>query len=313
MSGVLNVITTLGSIGNFGSVAPLRIGNMTLAGMEVPSLLRRGGEQQVVCTWLPGGARTIQSMGDNPSRLTLAGMFVGPNALPRAEQMMAMRIAGAPVQFSVSRISATVVITQFEYSLRDKGALCPYELVLEILPSLSAAIGSVSSLSSLVGSDLAKSITSISATIGNVSQAAQTMIAQTQTIIGQVTPLASLVGLGGPLAKVSDSLQTANVLAQDGTNFANIPSVAANLAVNLQTASGALMDTISQTGGSLAGISAAAPVGSLVSDGPSLLAATGQAGALAGAVQTGALVNRAVGNAVLAGSSATLPVPAIHA
>ena len=73
------------------------------------------------------------------------------------------------------------------------------------------------------------------------------------------------------------------------------------------------MTTIGSASDSLSGIGAAAPAGELVADGPSLIAATGQAGVLAGAVQIGALINRASGNAALATSSASLPVPIVHA
>ncbi len=313
MSGALNTITTLSSLGFIGNSAPVQLGSMTLAGVEVPSLLRVDGEQFLAVTTLPGGARTIQALGDNPASLTLSGLFVGPSALQRAEQMQAMRRAAAQIRLSVSRISTAVVVKSFSYTIRDKGSVCPYQITLEIMPSLSAAADSIASLTSLVGSDLASAITSVTGTLSDVAQTAQTAIAQTQTIIGQVTPLASLVGLGGPLSKVGNALSTANVLAQASTNFAAIPSSAATLVSSLGTAGASLMDTIAQSGGSLSGISAAAPSGAFVSDGPSLAAATGYAGVLAGAVQAGALVNRASGNAALATSAASLPAPAVHA
>ena len=312
MSGVL---TAIGSLGFAGNSAPVTIGGVTLAGVEVPSVLRIGGEQQLVVTQLPGGGRTIQAMGDCPARLTLAGMFIGPGARARAVLFEQMRTAGAPVSLSLSSISLLVVLQAFSYDLAEKGAVLRYELVVEVLPAVaSAATRTVSNLSALVGSDIGSALTSIAGTITNVSAYATTAIAQAQTVAGQLQPVATLIGLGGPLAKANTALQGAAVLAQAGSDIGSIPSSAASLVGGLQSSGASLMDTISQSGGSLLGIQdAAGGSGNLVSGASALTAATAQAGLLAGAVSTGALVNRAIGNAALATGAASLPVPLVYA
>ena len=315
VSGVIGALTVLSSIGFAGSAAPVTIGNMTLSGTEVPSIVRVEGEQNLSVVTLPGGSRSIQAMGDNPSRLTLAGMFIGPGAQQRAEQMLAMRKAGAQIRLTVLRISAVVVVVaSFSYTLQDKGAVCPYQLTLEVLPTLAApASGTTANLSTLVGSDIATAITTVASVVSDIATYARTAAGISQNVAGQLQPVASLIGLGGPLAAASDRLSTVGLLSQVGQNFASVPSSAAVMTAGLNAAGASLMTTIGNASVSLSGIGAAAPAGELVADRASLVAAAGHAGILAGAVQVGALVNRASGNAALATSAASLPVPIVHA
>ena len=311
MSGtLLNIETAIGSLGRASASSPVRLGSLTLSGVEVPDVLRIGGEQTLVVHKLPGGDRFIQAMGNDPDRLTLAGRFIGPTAQSRAQQVEAMRRNGTAQTFAAAGISVLVLIMAFSYDYQQKGAWLPYTLVLEILPQVATSSSlSSSSLSSLVGSDLAGAITSVTATLGTVSTYATNVLGQVTSVTGQITPIATLVGAGGFLAHAQDSLTLASGVATAGVNLASAPAAAASLTGNLQSAGTSLMSTISSAGGNLVGISAAAPSGSIVSDAPSLAAASANAGALTAAVTTGGYVNRSLDNAALStGASPALPV-----
>ncbi len=315
MSGslLLNLETAIGSLGRSNASSPVTLGSMTFAGFEVPDQLRVGGEQTLVVHKLPGGDRVIQAMGNDPDRLTLSGRFIGPTAQSRAQQVEALRRGGAPQKFGIAGLSMRVLVMAFSYDYQQKGAWLPYTLVLEILPQVATSSSlSSSSLSSLVGSDLAGAITSVTATLGSVSAYAQNVLGQVTSVAGQITPIATLVGAGGFLAHAQDSLTLASGVATAGVNLASAPAAAASLVGNLQSAGSSLMSTISSAGSNLVGISAAAPSGSLVLDAPSLAAASANAGALAAAVTTGGYVNRTLDNAALA-NGATPAAPVIHA
>ena len=314
MSGALNTLATISSLGFAGRSAPVTIGSLSLGGTEVPSVVRIEGEQQLVTTTLPGGSRIVQCMGPNPASIRFAGMFIGPGAQQRALLLAQMRDAGAAVALSVAQLSMTVVIASYGYELRNKGATVSYELTVQVLPSQATTSSTnSSSLSALVGADTAAAINNISATVADASTYATTAIAQTQNQISQFLPLASLVGLGGPLARASNYLSAANVIAADGQNFAAIPSSAATMIVNLQGAGNSLMASIGQSSDALTGLQSAAAPGDLFADPASLSAAVGYSEVLSSSVQAGSLVNRALANASLATSAASLPSPVVHA
>lgn len=314
MSGTLQAIeTAIGALGTFGASGPVVIGSLTLTGYEVPDVLRVGGEQDLIVHKLPGGARVIQAMGADPASLTLAGKFMGATAATRARQLQAMRDAGTQVSFTAAGIALQVVVASFTYDYGTRGFVIPYTVTLEIVPQLGITSSlSSASLSSLVGTDLAGAITSVTATLGTVSTYSTNVLGQVSSVTGQITPIATLVGAGGFLAHAQDSLTLASGVATAGVNLASAPAAAASLIGNLQSAGSSLMSTISSAGGNLVGISAAAPSGSIVTDAPSLAAASANAGALAAAVTTGGYVNRSLDNAALA-TGATPAAPVVHA
>ena len=314
MSGTLqNIETAIGALAGFGSSGPVTVGPLTLSGFETPDVLRVGGEQNLAVHKLPGCQRVLQAMGADPARLTMSGKFMGGSAPSRARQLQALRDAGAQVAFSAAGLSLQVVVAACSYDFTVMGFVIPYEVTLEVVPQIGVASSlSSSSLSSLVGSDLAGAITSVSATLGSVSAYASSVLGQVTSVTGQITPIANLVGEGGFLASAQNSLTVASGVATAGVNLASAPAAAASLTGNLQSAGSSLMSTISGAGGNLVGISTAAPAGSIVSDAPSLVAASANAGALAAAVTTGGYVNRTLGNAALS-TGATPGAPVVHA
>lgn len=295
----------IGAVGRSGATAPVVIGGMVLTGLEVPDALVVGGRQNLVVHRLLGGGRVIDALGNDPDRLTLHGRFVGPEAQARAQAVERMRMAGAPVAFSAAGIGCQVWVAQFSYAYEARGAICAYRLVLE-RPSAAvsgAGSGGGATASALLGEDLGSALSSVTSAINGISSGAYVLSGQLGTVVGQVTPLATVLGAGGALASVTTALSATNALAQTGVNLASAPGSVSSVLSGLATAGVGLGAALTQTGDNLEGIS--------VENGAALATVTANAGLASAAADAGGLVNRAAANTALAGGvSASLPLVA---
>ncbi len=304
-----NIEAAIGGIARGFASAPVQIGLVTLTGVEVPSELVVAGQQQTVIHRLPGGDRVINSFGVDPAPITLAGMFTGPDTASRYQALEAMRLAGAPVQLLAAGLALQAVVVGFRYTIRERGAVVPYEITVEIVPQLASALSTAgtSVLSGLIGSDAASALTSVTSTIGDASSYVAGLTAQATAILGDAVPVASLVGAGGPLAAVSSGLTAASALSGAGTGLAGSPAALSGFVTAMQGAGSGLMTTIAGADASITGIGGSAANG-VCSDAASLQEVTAQAGVLAGATEAGGFVNRA-----LAGASTTgVAAPVVH-
>lgn len=301
---LLNIETMLGSLSRLGATAPVRIGSVTLTGMEVPSGVTFGGQQQIVIHRLPGGDRVIDLGGNDPNRIEMQGIFLGPSAQARAKALDQIRRAGQIVPLEVAGLSLRVYVQAYRYTYEAKGAICRYFMVLE-LPgeALNASSTSTSALSGLIGDDATGALTSITGAVGNISQDLSNFVGQAQTIVGQVAPIANLVGAGSALASVSDKLQIVQGAATAGTNLSALPSAASSVIGSLQSAGSGLMTLIGNTGQNLEGIT--------LNNSSSLTALSQNAQLASTGVDAGAAVNRAAINAATA-TNAAAPSPAVH-
>ncbi|RFD18695.1 hypothetical protein DY926_15055 [Komagataeibacter melaceti] len=290
---LMNAETAIGSLGRLWASAPVTIGSLTLTGMEVPNLIRDGGGQQLAVHKLPGGNRIIDAVGNDPDRLELSGTFTGPTAIERALALKQMRIAGRPVQFTGAGLSLLVKIVQYSYDYQKKGIVIPYRLVLE-QPAQTAttATGNSSALSALIGTDAASAISGITGAVSDVSTIAGNIAGQLDTVVGQVTPIADMVGAGGVFASVQDNLSVVGGLSGAGVNLASVPESSASLLTGLEASGSGLTTAISQTGGNLEGISLTNAAG--------LSTLTQNAELHSASVTSGALVNRAYANTLTA-------------
>lgn len=288
-----NIETAIGSIGRLSASAPVQIGSLVLTGMEVPDRIRDGGQQQVVVHRLPGGGRVLDAIGNDPSRLELEGRFLGPTAFARSQMLKQMRIAGRPVAFSGAGLTLTVKIAEFSCDYQQKGVVIPYRLVLE-QPAQSAvtAGANLSSLSSLIGDDAANAISGITDSLNDVATIAGNITGELGSIVGQVAPIANMVGAGGVFAGIQSDLTTANGLSGAAVNLASVPTGAASLVSSLEGAGSGLTTALSQTGSNLEGISLNGTAG--------LSTLTQNAELHTTAAQSGALVNRAYANTITA-------------
>ena len=305
---LLGIETAIGALGRGANSGPVSIGSVTLTGTEVPSVYRRGGGVQIVTHKLPGGDRVINLFGGDPDRRQLSGLMSGPSAVNRAKLLEGIRDAGQPVTFSAATWSEQVVVVTVSLDYQQRGAVIPFQIEMEVVPQLATSqpTDGTSALSSLIGSDAASALTSLTTGLANAASYVTTTIGQVQNVVGEVTPVASLIGAGGALAGVSDDLTAATALSGSAVNLAGAPSTLSSFVTEMQGAGAGLMSTISSAGGSLTGIASTAANG-IASDAPSLQDAAAQAGVLATATQAGGYVNRS-----LAGASLVPVVPVVH-
>lgn len=288
-----NIETAIGSIGRLSASAPVQSGGLVLTGMEVPDVIRDGGSQQVVVHRLPGGGRVIDAVGNDPGRLELSGMFLGPTAIARARLLKQMRIAGKSVAFSGAGLSLTVKITQYWYDYQKKGLVIPYRLTLEQPAQQPPVVGvSSSSLSSLIGKDAASAVTGITDAVSDVATIAGNVAGQLSSVVGQITPIADMVGAGGIFAKIQDNLTVASGLTGAAVNLASAPESAASVVSSLEAAGGGLVTAINQTGVNLESV--------VMNGAAGLSTLTQNAGLHTISAQAGSLTNRAYANVITA-------------
>ncbi|GAN55272.1 hypothetical protein [Tanticharoenia sakaeratensis] len=253
---VFDIENAIGAITRGQVSSPVSLDNFTLTGMEVPSVLRVGGQQRLIVHQLPGGDRLIDSAGGDPNRIEMAGTFTGQNALARAQTLQKLYQRGKPIRFIAAAVSTQAFIFDYAYDYTAKGAVIPYRLTLEMQAAAqNAQAATGKTLSSLVGTDAASAITSISDTVSDVSQTIENYAGAAQTVIGQVTPIANIVGVGSPLASVTNDLQVVSGAAQAGTDFSTLPATAAQAGAALQSAGAGLSSVLSTTGANLDSIS----------------------------------------------------------
>ncbi|GBR46396.1 hypothetical protein [Gluconobacter roseus] len=301
--GLSDIENAIGAVGRLGSSSPVILGNLVLTGIEVPDTLQVGGRQMLVVHRLPGGGRVVDALGNDPGRLELKGRFLGPDAQMRAQAVERMRMAGQQVAFSAAGLSVQVWIAQFTYVYQAKGAVCSYTLILE-RPQETASTQTSSTLSGVLGDDVGSALDSFSGVVSNVSEGVFTAAGQVSSVVGQVMPLASLVGAGGFAAKVTDALGTVNGVAQSGMNLATVPSALASVAGGLESGGSGLQSVITGAGQNVESIQ---PVNSV-----SLNALGQNAALLSAATDAGSLINRAAANVAVAQGQET-SVPSVFA
>ncbi|OAG73501.1 hypothetical protein A0J51_00969 [Gluconobacter japonicus] len=291
MSGtLLNIETALNYVSSVGTNATVKLGSLTLSGPEVPDALRSGGEQVLVIHRLPGGDKIIDNGGNDPYRLSLTGRFQGANALTRAQSVDTMRLAAKAVTFSAAGGNWRVLIRSYAYTYAQKGAVIQYELELEVIPSNASTTASgTSALSSLVGSGVTGALSTVTSTIADVSSVASSITSTAQNVIGQITPIANMIGVGGPLAKAQDALTSVSGMATTGENLANLPTALSGTITGLQSTVGQLSTAVEQ---------ADANIGSLgTSNAASLLAIAGNSQIQVGALEASQSASVALKNA----------------
>lgn len=128
----------------------LSLGAVQFQGFEIPEELNLGGKQTLVVHKLIGGQRVIAAMGPDPDDIRWQGRFQGGDAVGRAQQLDAMRDAGAPVVLLCGSITLNVVISEFTWRYqREYQAL--YSICCVVIPDATTVDDQ--SLDDLVGAD----------------------------------------------------------------------------------------------------------------------------------------------------------------
>lgn len=252
---------------------------------------------------LPGGGRVVDTLGNDPGRLELAGKFLGPNAQTRAQTIEKMRLRGVPVVFSVAGMALQVWIVRFVYSYEAKGALCSYELTLERPAESVVSPDMGKTLSNVLGTDVASGLTQISSVISDVSDGLFAESGQVGSIVGQIMPLGALLGVGGPLAKVGEALTTTSTLSQSVTNLAGTSTALESLSQQLSVSGQGLMSALEVSGQNIENIQ--------IGNAASLSAVVGNAAIQSTGADVGGLVNRS--NAYVGQTQGlTSQIPPVH-
>jgi len=242
---LLQVENALGAIGQLDRAAPVTLGSLVLSGPEVPDELVIGGRQILIIHRLLGGGRVIDAIGNDPARLVLTGRFIGPMATSRARRLEAMREAAQVLAFSVADLSARVWIAEFSWSYQARGTICPYRLVLEreVSPSV-LALGSLETASL----DMISGLGVLSTVLGQMTDSGWIGTNMISSVMGQIMPVAQVLGAGGAIARARDALGKASSLWQSATNVTRIPTAVAAVGSDLSLAGSSLVQARNESG-----------------------------------------------------------------
>ena len=131
----------------------LILGPFVFTDFAVPEHLPLGGKQQMTVHKMPGGIRTIDSMGPDDRDRSFSGIHWGETALGDALTLDAMRQAGTELPYSNGAEARTVVISDFHWDIQKFNCI-HYSISLVPIDS-SSDLGLFADLGSLIASDAA--------------------------------------------------------------------------------------------------------------------------------------------------------------
>ncbi|MFT8720744.1 hypothetical protein [Acetobacter sp.] len=273
----MSFLGVISSINSALGTQAFTLGNIVFGDAEVPSQLTWGGYQATDIFRQAGGGKTVVLNGYYDQPLAWEGIFRGSSALQRAQTLDAMARSGNIYPFSGGGISRNVVVTSFEAAYTQKGTIIPYRIFCEIIPSASALTNfTKSALISLLGTDASSALSAITGTTAEASSYVSALSGSASSYLGQITPLANLLGSGGSMSLLSTQISGISTQAgalsslasnADLLNFQNQLTVAQGYNDSVFSASDTELNSI-----------AANSQGNFVSSPSSLLAATAYSG-----------------------------------
>jgi hypothetical protein len=144
----------------------LLLGPIGFKDFEIPANIGFGGEQRLAVHKLLGGARVIDTLGQDDAEITFHGIFSGSDATLRARALDVLRAQGSPLPLTWDVFFYTVVIRSFEADYRS-GWWIPYRIACTVVrdeagalidAALSLGTSAVSDVASAVGQALAGGI-----------------------------------------------------------------------------------------------------------------------------------------------------------
>ncbi len=304
---VNSILQTVSDLTSFGAYSSFTLGGVSFQSMEVPETLGFGGTVHNDVSYQPGGGKRIGLLGAYEDDLTWSGVFLGAQAVARAQAIDALRVAQKPVAFIGAGQSRQVIIKTFRWNYMARGARIPYSIECIVVPPKKTTTSGTtkSALASLIGTDAAAAVTQVTDAVGKVTSYTQTAVGVLKTYAGELTPLANLVGAGGALASASDSLTAVSSITSAGSSLLSTSAIE-NIAANAQSATTSLTSVVTSTGEELSSIGSAVPSASKAvdpfSDAGGLVAAAANAGVHANSIVGGANASRIVSNISLTGS-----------
>ncbi len=147
-------------------MADLTLGDLTFdssySTFDLPDKITWGGAQRLGIHQLPGGVRIVDAMGADDMDLSWSGMFFGPSAVEKGQQLDRMRRKGAPVTLSWDSFSYSVVVEKFEGDF-ERHYQVPYRVSCKVIDDLTNPATAPSfSTNDYVNADWANGVSSAS-------------------------------------------------------------------------------------------------------------------------------------------------------
>jgi hypothetical protein len=209
-SGLATAVGAYSTLKSLFGDASISLAGIPFKGFELPEKVTFGGQQQLVIHKMPGGNRVIDSLGPDEKDIEWSGSFTGIDAVSRAKQFDALRIAGRQVILSWSEFRRKVVISSFDCDYQYNGNYMPYRIKLVVIANID--LPSKPSLLSALNSDLSKALGF------NVLGTAQTAI----TVAQKALVLAPL------LIKNSPALNSVTSVVSQASTALTLTSASAN-------------------------------------------------------------------------------------
>lgn len=179
--------------------------NFEFAETEIPSSMPFGGDQSLSVHKLIGGFKVVDAMGYFPGDLTWSGVFLGGNAVLRANYLKGLAEAGKPVTLKWGEFSYLVVVRQFQptylrsvevsYTITCEAVADGSALQQEVtLESTDFAVASDNSTAQALGAQINDSaLTSALSTLDSAIKSVSTFAsATTSTINSVLQPIAAV-------------------------------------------------------------------------------------------------------------------------
>lgn len=212
MSGTISrILGGIAAVEGIFTGPTVTIGGVGLTGLEVPARMPFGGDQRLVVHKLPGGGRVVDVLGRDDRDIEWSGYFTGSNAVSRALQLDALRIAGRQVVLTWGSFRRQVILKTLDVEYGSAGSLLPYRVVCVVV-----AVGPTTSTPTLLSSIA----TDISNTLGLPSLAPDLTAAVTTA--QAALPVGAVLTGGSPaFLALSSAVGTASSVASAASTMAD--------------------------------------------------------------------------------------------
>ena len=212
----------------------VKIGDVTLQGLEIPESMPFGGTQEIVAHKLVGGTKVADAMGPFERDIEWSGTARGPNARIRMMHLDYLRAKGQAITLSWGTQSYTVLIKDFKPDFRAWYYI-PYTITCEVIANLSNPVPTVdtSSLDDAMSADVAQmnalvaqinnpQLTGLMGTLQSAMSSVSSFVQATQSTINSVmAPLRAVQScVSGLMATATGILGTVGAIGIPGVSNA---------------------------------------------------------------------------------------------
>ncbi|QMV32417.1 hypothetical protein 8G_00023 [Ralstonia phage Hyacinthe] len=204
----------------------LQLGDFVFDRQEIPESIPFGGTQRLARHDLVGGTRVVDAMGAFTEPINWSGWLLGQDALARARQLDAMRVAGTVQVLQWSELSFSVVIRDFRADFQRFYQI-PYRITCEVVSDLTKFAGQSqgASIDSLINGDLSTASGLMSSvtdtTLGGLFTTMQTAVQGVSSFANAAQ--STLNGVLQPMAAFRTQAQA--LIASTSNTLANVTTL----------------------------------------------------------------------------------------